>query len=181
MALVSCTGAVAQTPNQLHYHGVINDYSPGTVKGGPWEMHGQWSLDLRRESDRADFAADMTMSDYGTSNGMVDATQPGQNGHTHQIKLTNAKITWSMDGCPTYSPAAKTGFQINGTVSLLTGNGTNAPFETTPPSSTLQICVTGGDNIRFSVVHANMTMVFLGAATSHFGSQPIHGVVRDTQ
>ena len=43
------------------------------------------------------------------------------------------------------------GFQLNGTVSLLTGNGNIAPFETNPPSSTLQVCVTGGDDVQYSL------------------------------
>ena len=66
---------------------------------------------------------------------------------------------------------------MNGTVSLMTGNGSNAPFETTPPSSTLQVCVTGGTEIAYS----NVTLVFGGpptTAVSHFGTQAIHGVVR---
>jgi len=84
-----------------------------------------------------------------------------------------------MDGCPSYlPPATLTGFQISDTVSLLTGNGSIAPFETNPPSSTLQVCVTGGDDIQYSVQNSNITMVFGGPATTHFGSQAIHGVVR---
>ena len=121
----------------------------------------------------------MTMSDYGTTAGLPDATKGGQSPHTHHIKLTNATITWNMDGCPTVSPAALTGFQINGPVSLITGNGSNAPFETDPPSTTLQICITGGDAIPFSVTNSNISLVFTGPATMHFGSQAIHGVVRN--
>jgi hypothetical protein len=103
---------------------------------------------------------------------MVDATIAGQNPHTHHIKLTNAEIAWNMTGCPTVSPAAKMGFQLSGTVTLLTGNGCNAPFETASPSSTLQVCVTGGDEIPYSFPNSNITMVFGAPATSHFGTQP---------
>lgn len=163
----------------VHLRGLINDYSPSTVKGGPWEMHGQWSLDLHPQSGTADFSADMTMSGYGTTNNVPNPLLAGQGAHTHNIKLSNATITWNMDGCPTFSPATKQGFQINGTVSLLTGNGSIAPFETDPPSSTLQVCITGGDDIRYSVMSSNITLVFGGPATTHFGSQAIHGVVRD--
>ena len=53
-----------------------------------------------------------------------------------------------------------------------------APFETNPPSSTLQVCVTGGLDVPFSVTNSNITLVFAGPATSHFGTQAIHGVVR---
>jgi hypothetical protein len=182
LLLVSGTCALAQGRGPVHFSGLINDYSPlsATVKGSPWEMHGQWSMDLHPEWASADFSADMTMSGYGrTGTGAVDPTQPLVNPHTHHIKLTNVRITWDMTGCPAYAPpATKTGFQINGTVTLLTGNGSNAPFESDPPVSTLQVCVTGGDDIKYSIQNSNITMVFGGPATTHFGPQAIHGVVR---
>jgi len=177
--VVAGASAFAQRSPAVHFAGVLNDYSPSTVKGGPWEMHGTWSLDLRGDSDKADFSAAMTMSGYGkTATGAVDPTQGGAGAHTHNIKLTNATITWNMTGCPTFSPAVLQGFQINGTVNLMTGNGSNAPFETDPPSSTLQVCVTGGDLVQYSVPYSNITLVFGAPATSHFGTQAIHGVVR---
>jgi hypothetical protein len=182
LTLVSASSVLAQDRKQVHFSGLINDYSTASVKGGPWEMHGQWSLDLRPERGTADFSAVMTMSDYGTTAaGAVDPTQAGQNAHTHNIGLTNATVTWDMTGCPGYSPATKWGFQIKGTVSLLTGNGSIAPFETDPPSSTLQVCVTGGDAVPYSVPLSNVSLVFGGPATSHFGTQAIHGVVRKTE
>jgi hypothetical protein len=178
--LVSSICAFAQERRPVHFSGLINDYSPATVKGGPWEMHGQWTLDLRPESSTADFSADMTMSGYGrTTTNAVDPTQPGVNPHTHDIRLTNVTVTWDMTGCPAYlPPLTLTGFQINGTVSVLTGNGSIAPFETDPPSSTLQVCVTGGDDVQYSVTNSNVTLTFGGPATTHFGTQAIHGVVR---
>ena len=106
-----------------------------------------------------------------------DAT-PRESSHTsHQAE--ERQITWDMTGCPTYlPPATLMGFQLNGTVSLLTGNGSIAPFETDPPSSTLQVCVTGGDEVPYSVTNSNITLVFGGPATTHFGPQALHGVVR---
>lgn len=185
LLLVAGASSFAQKPAAVHFTGLINDYSPSTVKGGPWEMHGTWSLDLREERGKlstADFSAVMTMSGYGkTATGAVDPTQAGQGAHTHNIKLTNVQIVWNMIGCPTFSPATLQGFHINGTVSLITGNGTNSPFETVPPSSTLQICVTGGDLVPYSVPYSNITLVFGGPATSHFGTQAIHGVVRTVE
>src|ERR1700761_4659691 len=101
-----------------HFAGIINDYSPSTVKGGPWEMHGQWSMQVRRDGrygDFADFYADMTMSGYvtaqvvtpGSPEAMVPVqTQGGVNPHTHHIRLNNAKIQWDMTGCPTFLPPA---------------------------------------------------------------------------
>jgi hypothetical protein len=177
LLLFAGTFALSQERRPVHFTGVLNDYSPVNplIAGSPYEMHGQWSIDLSEWGTTADFTADMTMSDYGTTNGALDATKGGQNAHTHHIRLTKVSVTWDMSGCPTYpKPVPIMGFQLNGTVSLITGNGSNAPFETTPPSSTLQVCVTGGNEVPYS----NMTMVFVGPATNHFGTQPIHGVVR---
>jgi hypothetical protein len=183
LLFVSATCALAQEHKPVHFSGLFNDYVPlsATISGSPYEMHGQWSLDVHPELGTGDFAADMTMSGFGrTAAGAVDPTQPIVNPHTHHIKLTNMRITWDMIGCPTYqTPVPTTGFQINGTVSLLTGNGQLAPFETNPPSSTLQVCVSGGPEGQFTVQNANMTLVFGGlAANKHFGPQAIHGVVR---
>jgi hypothetical protein len=182
LLLVSATCALAQERRPVHLSGLINDYSPlsASVKGSPWEMHGQWSMDVDPERGTADFSADMTMSGYGkTSVGDVDPAHPLVNPHTHHIRLTNVRITWDMTGCPTYQPPVPTmGFQLNGKVSLLTGNGSIAPFETDPPSSTLQVCVTGGNQVPYSVPNSNITLVFGGLATTHFGPQAIHGVVR---
>jgi hypothetical protein len=108
-SLVSNAGALAQGRRTVHLSGLINDYSPlsPTVKGSPWEMHGQWSLDIHPERGTADFSADMTMSGFGkTPSGAVDPTQPLQNPHTHHIRLTNARITWDITGCAGYLPPA---------------------------------------------------------------------------
>ena len=182
LLLVSATYVSGQEGRPVHFSGLINDYSPqsANVKGSPWEMHGQWSLDVHPGWGTADFSADMTMSGYGkTSTGAVDPTQPLVNPHTHHIRSTNVTVTWDMSGCPAYlPPATMMGFQLNHTVSLLTGNGSIAPFETDPPSSTLQVCITGGDEARYSVTDSNITLVFGGPAATHFGPQAIHGVVR---
>lgn len=184
--LLSCctlavgSSAAAQQRTPVQFSGLINDYSPSTVSGGPWEMHGQWTLSINAWSGTADFSADMTMSGYGkTSMGAPDATQGGQSAHTHHIHLTST-VTWNTTGCPRYSPGTYGGFQLIGTVSLLTANGSNAKFETSPPSSTLQVCVSGGEG-KNSVPFSNATLTWgTGSpAISHFGSQSIHGVVRE--
>jgi hypothetical protein len=176
LLLISPACVIAQGRGPVHFTGVFNDYSPtsATVKGSPWEMHGQWSMDVG-EWGNADFIADMTMSGYGTSAGLPDATQGGVNPHTHHLRLSSPRIIWDTIGCPTVSPATTTGFQIKGTVDLVTGNGSNAPFEPTPPVSTLQVCVTGGSEVPYS----NVSLVFGGPATTHFGTQAIHGVIRN--
>ena len=183
LVLVAGSRAIAEGNRAVHFSGLINDYSPlsATVKGSPYEMHGQWTLDVRPQWGTADFSADMTMSGFGkTEAGAVDPAHPLVDPHTHHIRLTNAKITWDMTGCPSYGPPVTvTGIQINGTVSLMTGNGSIAPFETDPPSSTLQVCITGADETRYSTVNSNLTMAFKGPATKHFGAGAIHGVVQD--
>lgn len=169
----------AQEPVPVQFTGLINDYSPSTVNGGPWEMHGQWTLNINAWSGKADFSADMTMSGYGKdSMGNPDATQGGQGAHTHHIQLSGTVI-WNTTGCPAYSPGTFGGFQFTNTVNLLTGNGSNAKFETSPPSSTLQVCVSGGEG-NDSVPFSNITLTWGSGspAISHFGSQTIHGVVR---
>ena len=183
LLLVSGACAFAQERRPVHLSGLINDYTPAnpSISGSPYEMHGQWSMEVHPERGTADFSADMTMSGYGTTNGVLDATKGGAGAHTHHVRLRNARIVWNMTGCPPYaSVPPKMGFQFTDTVTLLTGNGNIAPFETNPPSSTLQVCVTGGDDIQYSLPNANMTMQFGGpASTKHFGQQAIHGVVRD--
>jgi hypothetical protein len=70
--LVAGGYAFAQEFRPTHFSGLINDYSPlsTSVKGSPWEMHGQWSMDVHPEWGTADFLADMTMSGFGmTSSG----------------------------------------------------------------------------------------------------------------
>ena len=68
LLLVSGTCALAQESRPVHLTGLLNDYSPldPNIKGSPYEMHGQWSMDVNAEEGTADFSADMTMSDYGT-------------------------------------------------------------------------------------------------------------------
>jgi hypothetical protein len=45
LLVVYATCALAQERRSVHFSGLINDYSPlsATVKGSPWEMHGQWT------------------------------------------------------------------------------------------------------------------------------------------
>jgi hypothetical protein len=140
LLLVSTAHVFAQDRRPVYFGGLINDDSPlsATVKGSPWEMRGQCSMDADPERGRADFSAGRTMSAIGkTSTGAVDPK-----------------------------------------VKLLTGKGSIALFETDPPSSSLQVCVRGGDDVRYSVTDSNITMLFGGPAVTHFGPQAIHGVVR---
>jgi hypothetical protein len=162
VALAVSLGALAQSPSPMHLSGLINDYTPehdnnGNVVG-PWEVRGEWTMNLQGDSNTANFSAYLTMerSDYWTENfGNLD-TPSSRNPHTHHISMAGGVV----------APIAH-GFSVTGPITV-TGNG-NAAF----PGSSLEVDITGGD----AVAHSNITLKFTGGAAGHFGSQPIHGVV----
>ena len=162
----------------VRFSGQIHDYSPSTVSGGPYEIRGQWSLNVL-PTGTANFTADLAMetSDYGISDAtMVDPTDPTtRNAHTHNITMTNGTVSYDTSVCPSYNPPTTgPGIVVTGTATT-TGNGSPAPFEAKGPS-TIQVCITGGTTVLFS----NMSLVYTGPATTHFGPQAIHGVVIQT-
>ena len=139
-------------------------------------MRGEWSLDIVR-GGIANFSADMAMetSDYGiTGATQVDPTNPAtRSPHTHHISVTNATVSYDTSVCPANSPPTTgTGLVLTGPATT-TGNGSPATFEA-KGGSTIQVCIIGGSQVDYS----NMTLVYSGPATGHFGPQPIHGVVR---
>jgi|ERR1022692_265746 hypothetical protein len=180
-------GAFAQNHGAVQFRGIINDFTPAhTVKpSGPWELHGVWRLDLKRESGTADFSAALTMenSDYWlliNSNPPADPDSPAtRTPHTHHIAMKDAQVTWDpsavSSGCPTasYKPPTTTGFIVTGMASIA-GNGGYPPFAPEGQLSQLTVCVTGGTQVESS----NITLVFGAPASGHFGSQPINGAVR---
>ena len=173
---VALVQARAQDLRPVHFSGVIHDYSPSTVSGGPYEMRGEWTLDVAR-GGTANFSADMAMetSDYGVTGAtQVDPANPAtRSPHTHHISVTNATVSYDTSVCPANSPPTTgTGLVVTGTATT-SGNGSPASFES-KGSSTLQICIIGGSEVSFS----NVTLLYAGPATGHFGTQPIHGVVR---
>jgi hypothetical protein len=176
LALTLAAGLMrAQDLTGVHYSGLVNDYSPSTVSGGPWEIRGKWSLDVDR-SVTVNFSAALTMetSDYGIFDATaVDSANPAtRSPHTHHITLANATVSYGTSGCPANNPPTTgSSLVVSGTASIM-GNGSPAPFEMNGPS-TLQICIIGGSQVEFS----NITLVFTGPATAHFGQQAIHGVV----
>lgn len=162
-----------------HFAGIISEYSPSNVAGGPWEVRGKWTLDIH--GSFADFTGDVVMetSDYGvTTKSIADPTMVmDRNSHTHHIAMTKAlvTVTTTPTGCPTYnaptpSPSGQV-IVITGPVDI-TANGQQAPFASKGPSS-LQICIAGGSIKPFT----NFGMIFAGPATGHFGSQFYNGVV----
>jgi hypothetical protein len=176
VAAIVLVRAQAQDLRPVRFSGVINDYSPSTVAGGPYEIRGEWSLDVQR-AGTANFSADLNMetSDYGISGAtQVDPANPGtRSPHTHHISLTNAPVSYDTSSCPANSPPTTfSGLVVTGTATT-TGNGGPATFEAKGPS-TLQVCIMGGSQVVYSIV----TLVYVGPATGHFGTQPIHGVVR---
>jgi hypothetical protein len=165
LVLAVATGAPAQIPTPVHFAGLINDYSPLTVKPtGPWEIRGQWTLTLEGVSGTADFSAALTMvrSDYWVSQNLGDLDTPSaRSPHTHHITLAGGVVTPIMGG-----------FRVSGPATVLV-NGSPASFS----PSTLVIDITGGTSVAYS----NITLTFEDGATGHFGSQAIHGVVASSE
>jgi hypothetical protein len=164
----------AQDLRRVKFSGTIGDYTTSTVSGGPWEIRGEWSLDV---SGTANFSAALTMetSDYGISDSTkVDPTNPAtRSPHSHHIVMNNATLSYDTSACPANKPASTgAGVMVTGTATT-SANGSPAPFESMG-SSTLQVCIIGGSDIEYS----NITLVYTGPATGHFGTQAIHGVVR---
>ena len=179
LTLAAGTGALAWNTRPEHFRGTISDYTPlnsTATPTGPYEMRGHWSLDLKRDG-KADFSAFMTMelSDYWLWFSNSDPSNPTIRGaHTHHITMTDAPVTNNpTTGCPADKPTTTAHFMVSGPAIFITGNGNSAPFEKLGPT-TVQVCVTGGTDVEYS----NMTMVLVGPATGHFGTQAIHGVVR---
>lgn len=169
--------------------GLLNDYTPPapTVSGGPYEMHGKWSL---RIHDRipAVFAAEMTMetADFANSDPNHDPAKLGP--HTHHISVMDGvihddpsdPINWKTS-CPTFKPPVSDGFVVTGTA-YITGNGGNPPFGN---PSHVTICILGGTQSaaiagpQAFVEFSNFTLSFAAEslASVHFGTQAINGVV----
>jgi hypothetical protein len=162
-------------PALRHFSGQLDDHTPSAavVAGGPYAMHGRWSLEVddRRGTARFEAVMNMQTSDYGITQGNVNKDDPASRSpHTHHISMTDAVVTtdWTTS-CPAFAPAPTDGFVVTG-VAFVTGNGRGAPFGNPSP---LTVCVLGGTAVAFS----NMTMTFGRPAANHFGLQPINGVV----
>ncbi len=181
-ALALPFAALAHAPKPNHFGGIINDYTAATGVSGPWEMHGAWSVKLKEEAGKAEFSAFMTMehpdswiaANPGTPPNPANIDNPtSRSPHTHHITMDGA-ISYDASACPVDNPPTTVRYVITGEPSI-TGNGTAAPFEKNGPS-TLQVCITGGTEVEFS----NVTLTFTSTSPAmvHFGTKPIHGVVR---
>ena len=173
-------GAGAPPDPPRYLTGLINDYSPahvnGTpVKGGPYEMRGRWSLDVQVHRRTATFSAALNMET--TDAGSVSQDDPTTRGaHTHHITMFGP-LSYDTSTCPANdpaNPAVKWHFVVSGQAQI-TGNGNQAPFQVKLGTSLLQVCVGGGADGTLEL--SNVTLVLGAPANTHFGPQPIHGVV----
>jgi hypothetical protein len=179
------------------FSGLLNDYTPPPpnpstpgvpgVAGGPYEMHGKWSLHLNEERGTATFSAEMTMetADFANTDKTGDPTKLGP--HTHHISVADGvihndptdPINWTT--CPQFKPPVSHGFVVTGTA-YVTGNGGNPTFGNPSP---VTICVLGGaQNTSLAgaqafVEFSNFTLQFgmTSRAATHFGTQAINGVI----
>lgn len=129
--------------------GLINAYTADLDGQGAWHVAGPWSLELRGGGRKADFSASLSM---------VRADTEPRGAHTHHVQLTRGEVTPITGGFKVTGAAAITG---NGMLSGISG-------------STIVVEVVGGDGVR----HANLRLTFQDGAVSHFGDQPLTGVVR---
>ena len=176
--LAANIGALAQnwTSDRLpeRFSGQINAYTPTTTKAptGPYEIRGSWSLHLKREGTKADFSAALNMI---LSDGWVltNSTVPPnfdpstRNAHTHHITMTDADVTKLPNNV----------IQVSGTATV-TLNGGPTPFAQQSP---LTVVITGGGTGPDDVEYSNVTLTFTGAASGHFGTEPLPGVVRKVE
>jgi hypothetical protein len=160
--LAGSGAVIAQTPTQVRFTGLINDYTAATLSlAGPWEVRGEWSLALQGSAGKADFSAAITMirSDLWVSTSGANPDDPAARvPHTHHIGVSGGVVT-PITG----------GFRVTGTATV-TGNGNPAPFGLNSP---IQIDISGGSSVAYS----NIKITFGGGAAGHFGTQPLDGVV----
>jgi|SRR5215469_5688744 len=178
VATTTGISVLAEDSTPDHFNGVINDYTP--ISGGltAWEVRGPWSLTLDTDAGTADFSAALTMelSVLGQSPTTVQAVALNQ--HTHHIKMTGT-ITYNPTDCPV--PASITPIpriEVKGMATVAANGGPFPPSSSTPVPSQLQVCIDGGTASGTVVAYSNVTLVFGTPASTHFGSQAIHGVTR---
>ena len=138
----------AQGQRDLHYSGVVNDYTANLDGAGAWHITGEWTASVKGDSGKGEFTVGLTMARA--------ATEP-RSFHTHHVTLENGQVT-----------ALSNGYRISGTAGM-SGNGAFAGFTGSPVS----VDITGGNAVPFS----NIAITFGGGAAGHFGSGTIKGVV----
>lgn len=178
--------ALADSGIPAHFRGLINDYTPESGVGGPWEVRGVWSLDINEDTGLASFSATLNMehSDLWVElnptdgKGLSTADNPADRvPHTHHIMMSGATIIYNPSDCPV--PASITPIpriEVKGTATITANGGPFPPSGAVP--SDLQVCIDGGTTVGTVVPYSNITLVFGAPASGHFGPQAIHGVVR---
>jgi hypothetical protein len=166
LILAASVGALAQTSPLTTFSGDVNAYSPQATSStgavtGPYEIRGPWSMTVNG-AGTADFSTDLNMEESDgwcmTQNGS-NFDPAARNAHTHHITLLNAAVTTITNG-----------FQITGSATIM-GNGA---ISTSLSPSVLTVQVTGGTDRKYS----NITLTFQAPASTHFGTEPVAGVVR---
>lgn len=182
---LAATASMAQFPLPRHFSGLINDYTPESGVGGPWEIRGVWSLDIN-DVGRARFSAALNMEhpdlwvelNPTDAEGLPTIDNPADRvPHTHHITMTDATVTYNPSDCPL--PASITPIpriEVKGTATITANGGPFPPTGAVP--SQLQVCIDGGTAVATVVPLSNVTLVFGAPASGHFGTQAIHGVVR---
>jgi hypothetical protein len=145
--MLSTTG-FARTGFQTKLEGTINDFTADLDGSGPWIVHGPWTLDMQGTSGKGDFSASFSM---------VRSDNASRQAHTHHVGLTNGDVT----------PIAG-GYRITGGATM-TSNGSQAGFS----GSQITIEVVGGNAVPLS----NVRLTFGGASATHFGTEPLDGVI----
>ena len=170
LIVAATTSVQAETPHEMKFSGVINDFTPAST-GGPWEVRGPWSLVVKEKCDKGerkgDFVVALTMerSDLGViQNGGGNLNKPmDRMAHTHHITLIGGEVTEIPGGIQVTGPAK------------ITANGVfPPPFGSTLPTLTIEITGSEGED---GVPYSNVTVQFGNPAAGHFGTSPLHGVV----
>lgn len=166
-ALAAGINAAAQNPQVYPvkvFSGQIDAYSPQNAKGGPYQVHGPWSLVVKPDgTSEFSAAVNMELSDgwvLTRNSGNFDPTT--RDAHTHHITMFTNGITLLPNG----------GFKISGTATV-TLNGGQAPVSPTP----LTVSITGGTEVEYS----NLSLTFGSPGSNHFGTAPLTGVVRSVR
>lgn len=147
MCLALGAQGAAQT-GPTKFEGLIADFTADLDGNGAWRVLGEFAVEVKGSSGKADFS---------TSLSMVRADNAVRSAHTHHVAITDGKVT----------PIAG-GFRISG-AAVITGNGNLAGFS----GSQITVDVTGGS----AVPQSNIRLTFFDGAVSHFGANPINGVV----
>ena len=148
MALALTADGSAQSAAATRLQGTFSDFSDIANASGAWHMTGEWSVDIKGASGKADVVININM---------MRATSGGSP-HTHHVALLNATVNETA-----------TGYTITGAAAI-TSNGALAGFTGSP----ITVEISGSPAV---VPSSNFKVTFGGGAVSHFGTDPIDGVV----